>query len=89
MNEPLMDYAHLGRWTELTPTHCANATRPHRLEPGRMINGWAECSCGGHRTVQCMCHEGGRTCNAVHYLPRLMVVCSLSGLPRQRTSPPA
>jgi hypothetical protein len=48
------------------------------LVPGRVTNGWLECSCGGHRTVRCLSHTGSQTCNSVQYLPALRPGCSLS-----------
>ncbi|HEY1969517.1 MAG TPA: hypothetical protein VGH89_16310 [Pseudonocardia sp.] len=84
MSNPLVDYQHLGQWTNNLPAQCSHPTTPHRLVLGRMLNGWAECSCGGHRTVQCLNYADGRPCRAVHYLPALTATCSLGPIPRQR-----
>jgi hypothetical protein len=71
-------YDRLGRWTREIPTHCARPGEPHRLAEGRMLNGWAECSCGGHRTVRCLRVDGHTPCNAVHYVPAVRPGCSRS-----------
>jgi hypothetical protein len=88
MSNPLVDYQHLGRWTNRVPVACASSQTPHRLVEGSMLNGWAECSCGGHRTIQCLAWENGRVCRAVHYLPALTSTCSLGWIPSQREAPP-
>jgi hypothetical protein len=89
MSNPLVDYQHLGHWTNRVPATCANPETPHRLAPGWMLSGWSDCSCGGHRTVQCLAWDGRRTCRAVHHMPALTAVCSLGRIPTQRQAPPA
>ena len=86
MTNPLVDYEHLGHWTNHVPATCADSDTPHRLVDGWMLNGWAECSCGGHRTVQCLAWENGRACRAMHYLPARTSTCSLGHIPAQRQS---
>jgi hypothetical protein len=76
VSKQAVDYSYLGRWISDIPTHCAHPTDPHRLSPGRMISGWVECGCGGHRTVQCLSYDGENRCNAVHYLPARRPACS-------------
>ncbi|HEY2202860.1 MAG TPA: hypothetical protein VGH99_00075 [Pseudonocardia sp.] len=66
------------------PQYCAQPDRPHPLVEGYMINGWVECSCGGHRTVLCIAYDRGGPCHAVHYVPPLTAACSRSGIPEQR-----
>jgi hypothetical protein len=88
MAEAPVDYQHLGRWTNRVPATCANPATPHRLTPGWMLSGWAECGCGGHRTVQCLAWENGTACRSVHYLPALTAACSLGRVPTQRQAPP-
>ncbi|HEY2204192.1 MAG TPA: hypothetical protein VGH99_06940 [Pseudonocardia sp.] len=89
MDESLVDYTRLGKWTGEIPAHCAHPTRPHALVEGAMISGWADCACGGHRTVRCIVYEGGRRCDAVHHIPALTGICSLRAIPRQRRHPGA
>jgi hypothetical protein len=85
MDVSSVDYQDLGRWTANVPSQCAHPTAPHQLVEGYLLNGWVQCSCGGHRTVQCLAYsEDGHPCRAMHYLPRLSANCSLSPIPQQR-----
>jgi hypothetical protein len=77
------EYPDLGRWVREIPSHCPNPTSAHPLDAGWTLNGWADCSCGGHRTVRCLhrTSDGAGACNSVHFLPRLRPACSCVRLP--------